>query len=60
MDPFVSLLEVHKLMYFMDVIAKIHAWNDRKAQFSDRQIHIALEVLGRKGWLPIPIPTGLA
>ncbi|MBF0423347.1 MAG: macro domain-containing protein [Magnetococcales bacterium] len=43
-----------------DVIAKIYAWNDRKAQFSDRQIRIALEVLGRKGWLPTPIPAGLA
>ncbi|MBF0141639.1 MAG: macro domain-containing protein [Magnetococcales bacterium] len=43
-----------------DVIAKIHAWNDRKRQFSDRQIRIALDVLGRKGWLPSPIQAGLA
>ncbi|MBF0423010.1 MAG: macro domain-containing protein [Magnetococcales bacterium] len=43
-----------------DVIAKIHAWNDRKVQFSDRQIRIALDVLGRKGWLPMSIPAGLA
>ncbi|MEO5354528.1 MAG: macro domain-containing protein [Magnetococcus sp. XQGC-1] len=42
-----------------EVIAKIHAWSDRKRQFSDRQIRIALGVLGRKGWLPTPIPAGL-
>ncbi|MBF0624716.1 MAG: hypothetical protein HQL82_07895 [Magnetococcales bacterium] len=40
-----------------DVIARIHAWNDRKRLFSDRQIRIALDVLGRKDWLPTPIPA---
>ncbi|MBF0192745.1 MAG: macro domain-containing protein [Magnetococcales bacterium] len=43
-----------------EVIAKIHTWNDRKRQFSDRQIRIALDVLGSKGWLPEPIPVGQA
>lgn len=38
-----------------DIITKIHTWNDRKRQFNDRQIRIALDVLGRKGWLPNPI-----
>ncbi len=43
-----------------ETIEKIHAWSDRKAQFTDRQIRIALDVLGRKGWLPNPIQAGLA
>lgn len=42
-----------------EVIARIYAWSDRKRLFSDRQIRIALGVLGRKGWLPTPIPAGL-
>lgn len=32
-------------------IARIHDWNERKRQFTPRQIGIALEVLIRKGWL---------
>lgn len=42
-----------------ETIAKIHDWNPRKRQFSDRQICIALDVLNRKGWLQPPVPTGL-
>jgi O-acetyl-ADP-ribose deacetylase (regulator of RNase III) len=34
-----------------DVIAKTHDWNDRKKQFSRRQIGIAYETLRAKGWL---------
>jgi O-acetyl-ADP-ribose deacetylase (regulator of RNase III) len=34
-----------------DVIAQIHAWSDRKRQFSERQIRLALDVLREKGWL---------
>lgn len=34
-----------------DAISRIHAWNERKQQFTPRQIGIALEVLTRKGWL---------
>lgn len=33
-----------------EVISEIHGWNDHKRQFSDRQIHLALNVLSRKGW----------
>ena len=32
-------------------IAKIHAWNERKRQFTPRQIGIAFDVLNQKGWL---------
>ena len=34
-----------------NVIAGTYAWNKRKKQFTERQIRIALEVLGKKGWL---------
>ena len=34
-----------------EVIAHTYAWNVRKRQFSERQIRLALKVLGEKGWL---------
>lgn len=34
-----------------EVVAKTHAWNERKKQFTPRQIGIALQVLESKGWL---------
>jgi O-acetyl-ADP-ribose deacetylase (regulator of RNase III) len=34
-----------------DAVSRVHAWNERKRQFTPRQIRIALEVLTRKGWL---------
>lgn len=34
-----------------DVIHHTYAWNDRKKQFTPRQIAIAVEVLLRKGWV---------
>lgn len=33
------------------VIAHTHAWNNRKKQFTPRQIEIAMDVLTRQGWL---------
>ena len=33
------------------VVAATYAWNERKRQFSERQIRIALDVLDEKGWL---------
>jgi hypothetical protein len=32
-------------------VALTYAWNDRKKQFSTRQIGLALDVLTKKGWL---------
>lgn len=32
------------------VVTLVHGWNDHKRQFSKRQIHMALDVLSRKGW----------
>jgi len=34
-----------------NVVARTHAWNERKRQFSPRQIGIALDVLADKGWI---------
>jgi len=34
-----------------EIVSKVHAWNSRKKQFSDRQIRLALDVLTSKGWL---------
>jgi O-acetyl-ADP-ribose deacetylase (regulator of RNase III) len=34
-----------------DVISQVHAWGDRKRQFSERQIRLALETLQTKGWI---------
>ena len=34
-----------------DVVAQTHAWNERKKQFTSRQIGIAWQVLNSKGWL---------
>jgi O-acetyl-ADP-ribose deacetylase (regulator of RNase III) len=32
-------------------VARAYAWNDRKKQFSPRQIGLALDVLTKKGWI---------
>jgi O-acetyl-ADP-ribose deacetylase (regulator of RNase III) len=34
-----------------DIEAKTYAWNDRKRQFSRRQIRLASDVLNQKGWI---------
>lgn len=34
-----------------DVVAQTYAWNDRKKQFTPRQIHLAMDILIDKGWL---------
>ena len=39
-----------------EIIAGVHAWGERKRQFTERQIRIALEFLGKKGWLPSAAP----
>lgn len=40
-----------------EVVRQAHAWNERKKQFTPRQIDIALRALGNKGWLePTPRP----
>ncbi len=33
-----------------EVVSRIHAWNERKLQFTPRQIGLAVDVLSQKGW----------
>ena len=35
-----------------DVVSKVYSWNDRKRQFSPRQILLARDVLAKKNWIP--------
>ena len=39
---------------FDDVVRHTYAWNERKRQFSRRQIKIAFDVLSQKGWIEHP------
>lgn len=34
-----------------EVVSQVYAWNDRKRQFTPRQIALAVDVLSRKGWV---------
>lgn len=39
-----------------EVVQNTYAWGERKRQFSPRQIELAIDVLGKKGWLSAPSP----
>ena len=39
---------------FDDVVERAYAWNERKKQFSRRQLKIAVDVLSRQGWIETP------
>lgn len=41
-----------------EVVERTYAWNDRKRQFTPRQIGIALNVLNKQGWLEIAPAEG--
>lgn len=43
-----------------EVISHTYAWNDRKRQFTLRQIALAVDVLSRKGWVKKFEPQGSA
>ena len=34
-----------------EAVSKVYGWNDRKKQFSPRQVALAAEVLQKKGWI---------
>ena len=40
-----------KILDFDDIVNHTYAWNERKKQFSQRQIKIAFDVLSEKGWI---------
>ena len=42
-----------------DVVARTYAWGERKKQFSERQIRLALQVLSEQGWIETS-PVGSA
>lgn len=33
-----------------DIVDRVHAWNERKLQFSSRQVGLAVNVLSQQGW----------
>ena len=37
---------------FDDVVTKTYEWNERKKEFSPRQISVAVGVLAKQGWIP--------
>ena len=39
------------------VIDNVYSWDERKRQFSDRQIRLALRLLRDKGWLEADVPA---
>ena len=42
---------------FNDAMQSVYAWNERKKQFSRRQLKIAVDVLARQGWIDPPDMT---
>jgi len=45
----------HESAQTMDeVVARTYAWNERKRQFSSRQITLSVEILAQKGWVDVP------
>ena len=40
-----------KILDFDDIVNRTYAWNERKKQFSRRQIRIAFDILSEKGWI---------
>lgn len=43
-----------------EVVAATYAWNERKRQFSPRQIRLALDVLRSNSWLPAGVASATA
>jgi hypothetical protein len=41
-----------------DIVARTYAWNNRKKRFSQRRIVLAVDVLGKKGWIDHPVRHG--
>ena len=39
------------ILDFDDIVNRTYAWNERKKQFSRRQIKIAFDILSEKGWI---------
>ena len=37
-----------------ELVARTHAWNERKRQFTPRQIEVAAKALAGRGWISVP------
>ncbi len=48
------LISKEKIQTAEDLVTQTYAWNDRKKQFSKRQIELAYKVLSQKGWIENP------
>ncbi len=48
------LVRMEQVRTMRDLITQTHAWNERKKQFSARQIALAADILSRKGWIDPP------
>lgn len=44
----------HHVVDAVDLVSKVYSWNNRKRQFSARQILLARDVLAKKRWIPNP------
>ncbi len=40
-----------------DIVDQVYAWNNRKKQFSKRQINLAVNILANKGWIEHPLAS---
>jgi hypothetical protein len=40
---------------FSDLVRITHAWNERKQQFTPRQIEVAASALEARGWINLPL-----
>lgn len=45
------VMKHENILSIEDVIHYIYKWNDRKKQFTSRQINLAIKVLSQKGWV---------
>jgi len=45
------VVENEQVQTIDDVITSVYAWNEKKKQFSKRQIMLAFDVLSKKGWI---------
>lgn len=45
------IAKIEGIVDHADLVEKVYHWNDRKKQFTERQINIAVQTLVEKGWI---------
>lgn len=53
------VIENEQVQAVDDVVEHVYAWNEKKKQFSARQIALAMAVLSKKGWLNVSLKETL-